>query len=270
MNTEDRRTLVAAQILAGSNLSVSGAVFRADDLLAHLAKTAGEHPDETMPERLDAPEHGCKHCFPTGDCPPDCIARNHIPDPVTVREQREAAIASIQDLTAQLAIRDLELERIGKVLDGQLLAPAPRGLGYVARVFEVVRKAANAMPPVSSEEWIGVDLDGTLATYDHWKGAAHIGEPVPAMVTRVQRWLDEGREVKIFTARVSHDGTPKRTAEAQIAAAAISSWSKRHLGKALPITCVKDYAMLELWDDRAVQVHKNTGQPVGTSTRGLA
>lgn len=27
--------------------------------------------------------------------------------------------------------------------------------------------------------WIGVDLDGTLAIYDVWRGANHIGEPVP-------------------------------------------------------------------------------------------
>lgn len=30
------------------------------------------------------------------------------------------------------------------------------------------------------------------------------------------------------------------------------------------------YGMIELWDDRAVQVRANTGQPVGESTRGLA
>ena len=26
--------------------------------------------------------------------------------------------------------------------------------------------------------WIGVDLDGTLARYDGWKGIEHIGEPI--------------------------------------------------------------------------------------------
>ena len=27
--------------------------------------------------------------------------------------------------------------------------------------------------------WIGVDLDGTLARYDGWRGIDHIGEPMP-------------------------------------------------------------------------------------------
>jgi len=54
-----------------------------------------------------------------------------------------------------------------------------------------------------SNGWIGVDLDGTLAYYDEWRGLYHIGEPIPAMVDRVKRWLAEGRDVRIFTARVS-------------------------------------------------------------------
>ena len=29
--------------------------------------------------------------------------------------------------------------------------------------------------------WIGVDLDGTLAFYDMWRGMEHIGKPIPAM-----------------------------------------------------------------------------------------
>ena len=32
--------------------------------------------------------------------------------------------------------------------------------------------------------WIGVDLDGTLATYEEWRGLEHIGDPVPAMKER--------------------------------------------------------------------------------------
>ena len=51
--------------------------------------------------------------------------------------------------------------------------------------------------------WIGVDLDGTLAYYDGWKGPEAIGEPIPRMVDRVLGWVNEGREVRILTARVS-------------------------------------------------------------------
>lgn len=116
--------------------------------------------------------------------------------------------------------------------------------------------------------WIGVDLDGTLAHYDGWKGAEHIGEPIKPMVDRVMSWLRGGREVRIFTARVSHDGTPAREREALNARKAIERWMLQHLGFVLPVTNVKDYAMVELWDDRAVQVRMNTGEPVGFSTRG--
>ncbi|HEX5424856.1 MAG TPA: hypothetical protein VFW94_15010 [Candidatus Acidoferrales bacterium] len=117
--------------------------------------------------------------------------------------------------------------------------------------------------------WIGVDLDGTLAHYDGWKGATHIGAPVGPMLERVKRWLSDGRDVRIFTTRISHDGTPARAEEAALATIAIVAWLRRHLGRDLPITNVKDYGMVELWGDRCVQVVPNTGERVGVSTRGL-
>lgn len=111
-----------------------------------------------------------------------------------------------------------------------------------------------------SQGWIGVDLDGTLAVYDGWKGPTHIGEPIPAMVERVIRWLAEGRDVRIFTARISHDMTPQRQLEAFKAYHAIITWCQLHIGEILPVTNTKDYSMIECWDDRAVQVIPNTGQ----------
>lgn len=117
-----------------------------------------------------------------------------------------------------------------------------------------------------SKGWIGVDLDGTLAHYDGWKGPEHIGEPVPAMLERVKRWLAEGREVRIFTARVHG----LKGVELQRVTVSIFTWCARHIGVVLDVTCIKDPAMIELWDDRAVQVRANTGEPVGYSTRGLA
>jgi hypothetical protein len=110
--------------------------------------------------------------------------------------------------------------------------------------------------------WIGVDLDGTLAYYEGWQGPQHIGKPVAAMVARVKRWLEQGREVRIFTARVSHG-------DVDGARPAIEAWCEEHLGRRLIVTNEKDYGMVELWDDRAVQVLANTGEPVGRSTRGL-
>lgn len=117
-----------------------------------------------------------------------------------------------------------------------------------------------------SNGWIGVDLDGTLAHYE--SGDFHprkIGAPVPPMVERVKRWLVAGLEVKIFTARI---GTPD-IAERLIVIHIIHEWCVEHIGVPLAVTNVKDYEMLELWDDRAVQVIPNTGEPIGKSTRGF-
>ena len=101
--------------------------------------------------------------------------------------------------------------------------------------------------------WIGVDLDGTLAEYGTWQGPLHIGKPVPAMLERVKGWIEEGQEVRIFTARVAHDDSGGCQHE-------IERWCEQHLGQVLPVTCRKDYGMIELWDDRCVQVIANTGQ----------
>lgn len=108
-----------------------------------------------------------------------------------------------------------------------------------------------------SGEWIGVDLDGTLACYDGWKGIEHVGEPVPGMLARVKAWLVDGVEVRIVTARVSHHFTYR-----VLAATHIQEWCEKYIGRKLDVTCCKDFAMIELWDDRAVQVQHNSGEPV--------
>lgn len=103
--------------------------------------------------------------------------------------------------------------------------------------------------------WIGVDLDGTLAHYDGWKGVEHIGAPIERMLQRVMGWINEDREVRIFTARVSVD----QGAELEMAHSAIERWCLKYIGQVLPVTCSKDFGMIELWDDRCVQVEFNTG-----------
>lgn len=107
---------------------------------------------------------------------------------------------------------------------------------------------------MSERGWIGVDLDGTLAHYDGWKGIEHIGKPIPAMLERVWEWTKRGQEVRIFTARASDKDAINY----------ITKWLIRHRildhhGQPLAVTNVKDFAMIELWDDRAVQVEANTG-----------
>lgn len=107
--------------------------------------------------------------------------------------------------------------------------------------------------------WIGVDLDGTLAEYNGWVSPTHIGAPIPKMVNRIRRWLSEGRQVRIFTARVFASGRVNDE-ELGLVIMAIGDWCEEHIGQRLPITCTKDYGMVELWDDRAVQVIPNTGE----------
>lgn len=110
--------------------------------------------------------------------------------------------------------------------------------------------------------WIGVDLDGTLARYDGWQGVDRIGEPIPVMLERVKRWLGEGKCVKIFTARMHGHGAPIVGGGTIDALTPIESWCKEHIGQVLPVTNVKDFGMVELWDDRAIQVIPNTGERV--------
>lgn len=116
--------------------------------------------------------------------------------------------------------------------------------------------------------WYGVDLDGTLAHYDGWRPDGSIGAPIPRMVARVKKWLAEEFEVRIFTARAAVPAVIDSPEAQQVADLVeeqkdlIRAWCKEHLGQELPITHAKDYAMIELWDDRAIQVVINTGERV--------
>lgn len=106
--------------------------------------------------------------------------------------------------------------------------------------------------------WIGVDLDGTLAVYDEWRGFGHIGKPIPKMVERIKGWLRLGYEVRIFTARVSNNGV--RMPDEPVREP-IERWLVEEAGlPILKITCVKDFEMMQLWDDRAYGVEFNTGE----------
>ena len=100
-------------------------------------------------------------------------------------------------------------------------------------------------PRKEGSDWIGVDLDGTLAHYDHYRGHDFVGVPIEPMVKRVRKWLAEGKDVRLFTARDPHP--------------AIRKWMQEHLGQQLPITHTKDKHMIALYDDRAVNVKRNMG-----------
>ena len=108
--------------------------------------------------------------------------------------------------------------------------------------------------------WIGVDLDGTLAKYDGWMGEDTIGAPILPMVERVQNWLEEGKTVKIFTARASTTGRGIEQRQKNIAL--IKAWCLKYIGQELEVTSDKDWGMIQLWDDRCIQVEFNAGNPI--------
>ena len=98
--------------------------------------------------------------------------------------------------------------------------------------------------------WIGVDLDGTLARWDHASTIDSVGEPVPKMMALVKKMVANGVRVKIFTARAQD---PEQLP-------IIRQWLSRQGLPELEITNIKDYYMQRLYDDRSIQVEKNTGR----------
>jgi hypothetical protein len=115
--------------------------------------------------------------------------------------------------------------------------------------------------------WIGIDLDGTLAEYHGWVSEDHIGAPIAPMVAFVKELIADGKDVRIFTARV--DGGEVATAmghehahffrDVEKSTKGVQAWCLEHLGVALPVTCKKDFGMIALYDDRAFHVIPNTG-----------
>ncbi len=102
-----------------------------------------------------------------------------------------------------------------------------------------------------------VDWDGTLVEYSGYKGPMVYGAPIPSMVERIVKWIAEGHEVLIFTARVSVEhGSDITMQEAQTIAFAL-----RDMGlPPLEITANKYSRITEFWDDRAIRVERNTGK----------
>ena len=111
----------------------------------------------------------------------------------------------------------------------------------------------NTQVRYNGSPWIGVDLDGTLARDLGSARGDDIGSPIEPMLVRVQKWIAEGRTVKIFTARAS---SPRQVV-------AIKEWLVSCGLPELEVTNVKDLHMIELWDDRCVQVTTNLGEPIG-------
>lgn len=115
---------------------------------------------------------------------------------------------------------------------------------------------------------IAVDLDGTLAHYDGWKGPEHIGVIIQSVANALKMAKDEGADIWIFTARVSDPD------DAEVAGNYIVKYLTENGIPFDGLTAVKHKFFTEFWDDRAIQVIKNTGEFVmysdGTPMAGLS
>ena len=95
--------------------------------------------------------------------------------------------------------------------------------------------------------WVGIDLDGTLA-----KGySSEIGQPVYENVDLARELIANGIEVRIFTARASGNNWGIRE---------VKEWCKKHLGKTLEVTNIKDWDCRLIIDDRALSVATDEGR----------
>ncbi len=106
--------------------------------------------------------------------------------------------------------------------------------------------AKRALPDI----WTGVDLDGTLACHNSSSSMDKIGKPVPAMMELVKKMISHGIRVKIFTARAQD---PEQLP-------IIRKWLKDNDLPELEITNIKDYYTQKIYDDRCIQVERNTGR----------
>jgi hypothetical protein len=120
--------------------------------------------------------------------------------------------------------------------------------------------------------WIAVDWDGTAVEYHGWTKWNEFGRDIPAMTERIKGWLAEGKDVRIFTARMPLpqdemvEQTCYKTGEkfnGVMMKKAIADHCEAIYGHRLRVQCYKDLHTIEIWDDRAVGVVANTGQTLG-------
>lgn len=109
------------------------------------------------------------------------------------------------------------------------------------------------------KRWVGYDMDGTIAYYDHDRGIDTIGPPIPAMIAHLKATLASGYDVRIVTARVAHADDPRLQSFIVQQRSMIEQWCLLHIGRVLPVTSEKDFDMVRLFDDRASEVLSNRG-----------
>ncbi len=107
--------------------------------------------------------------------------------------------------------------------------------------------------------WVGVDLDGTLAIRSPERYTGEIGDVIPPIRDLIFDYINDGLEVKIFTARVAQECSVTGRSINQIKEL-IQDWLQANNLPRLEITCIKDRHCILIYDDKAITVTENTGE----------
>lgn len=120
-------------------------------------------------------------------------------------------------------------------------------------------------------------MDGTASAYCGGGGYPwnQFGPPIEPMMARIRGWIAARQEVRIVTARVfpyihgENEDVLNRVHQCLVTGEyftvgdmvrCVQAYFCTHVDAMLPVTCAKDYQMIQLWDDRAIQVVPNTGR----------
>lgn len=122
---------------------------------------------------------------------------------------------------------------------------------------------------MDNREWFGFDLDGTLARKESGMDTDRIGAVISGdAAVRLKKLYDEGRDVRIVTARVSsvHSRRHRNYQDNMI-----KHWIFKNFGIwDVPVQAEKEPGMVALYDDRACMVEYNTGRIITPTPQGMA
>lgn len=116
------------------------------------------------------------------------------------------------------------------------------------RIDDRIKKYHNNSSLHPESGYIAFDLDGTLVRTDGWVEA--IGRPIPEVFNLMKEYREAGYPVRVLTAR---GGDPEQVA-------LVKEWLRENGMDDVQVQNFKDYGMLALYDDRAINVGCNTGK----------
>jgi hypothetical protein len=116
--------------------------------------------------------------------------------------------------------------------------------------FPIFHKFRQLSEEKDHPRTIACDFDGTLATYDGWKGPEHFGEPIKRTIDALKKEKENGSRIIIHTCRTN----PKLTDDKDVLDM-LGEWLTKNdvphdeiwVDEGKPIAD-------EYWDDRAINV----------------